>query len=358
METRNNVTEFVLLGLTQRNQGQKILFVLFLLIYIVTMVGTLLIVLTVVFSPTLDVPMYFFLGYLSFMDAVYATTVNPNTFTDLLYEKKTISFQACMIQLFTEHLFGGAEILLLVIMAYDRYAAICKPLHYVTIMNKRVCVLLLLLAWVGGLLHAIVNILFVYYLPFCGPNVIDHFICAMYPLLKLACTDTHSIAIIVVANDGIICVVLFMLLLMSYGAILHSLKNISQEGRRKALSICGSHITVVLLFFVPCIFLYVRPPSILPIDKSLAVFYTIITPMLNPLIYTLRNSEMQHAMGKLWIRKRTWSNREMNDQFSVKNCSSQESLLWLFNCSKYLPRIINLVMMKRLIIWIFPMIKI
>ncbi|XP_043772048.1 olfactory receptor 4A47-like [Cervus elaphus] len=305
MEKRNNVTEFVLLGLTQSNQGQKILFVLFLLIYTVTMVGNLLIVLTVVFSPTLGAPMYILLGYLSFMDAVYATTVNPNTFIDLLYEKKTISFQACMIQLFTEHFFGGAEILLLVVMAYDRYVAICKPLHYVTTMSQRVCVLLLLLAWVGGLLHAIVNIHFVYSLPFCGPNVIDHFMCDMYPLLKLACTDTHIIAVIVVANDGIICVVLFTLLLISYGVILHSLKNISQEGRRKALSTCGSHITVVLLFFVPCIFLYVRPPSILPIDKSLAVFYTIITPMVNPLIYTLRNSEIQNAMGKLWIRKRT-----------------------------------------------------
>ncbi|XP_057584685.1 olfactory receptor 4A47-like isoform X2 [Hippopotamus amphibius kiboko] len=302
MEQRNNVTEFVLLGFTQSIQGQKILFVVFLLIYIVTIVGNLLIVLTVVFSPTLDTPMYFFLGYLSFMDAVYSTTVTPNMILDLLYEKKYISFQACMTQLFTEHLFGGAEILLLVVMAYDRYVAICKPLHYLTIMNQRVCVLLLLLAWAGGFLHAIVNILFVYNLPFCGPNIIDHFGCDMYPLLKLACTDTHIIGLTVVANDGVICVVLFMLLLTSYGVILHSLKNVCQEGRRKALSTCGSHITVVVLFFVPCIIMYVRHPSTLPIDKSLAVFYSIITPMLNPLIYTLRNGEMQNAMKKLWRR--------------------------------------------------------
>ncbi|XP_075404402.1 olfactory receptor 4A47-like [Tenrec ecaudatus] len=303
MEPRNNVTEFILLGLTQSHQGQKVLFAMFLLIYVVTMVGNLLIVVTVVVSPTLNAPMYFFLGYLSFMDAVYSTTATPNMLIDLLYEKKTISFKACVIQLFIGHLFGGAESLLLVVMAYDRYVAICKPLHYMTIMNQRVCALLLLLAWVGGFVHSVVHIPLIYNLPFCGPNIIDHFICDMYPLLKLACSDTNVIGLIVVANDGAICMVTFVLLLISYGVILHSLKNLSQEGRRKALSTCGSHITVVVLFFFPCIFMYVRPPSILPIDKSLTVFYTVITPMLNPLIYTLRNAEMKNAMKKAWITK-------------------------------------------------------
>uniref|UniRef100_G3TMH9 Olfactory receptor n=1 Tax=Loxodonta africana TaxID=9785 RepID=G3TMH9_LOXAF len=300
MEQRNNVTEFVLLGLTQNLQSQKIFFVLFLFIYIVTLVGNLLIVVTVVVSPLLDAPMYFFLGYLSFMDAVYSTTVTPNMIIDLLYGKKTFSFQACMTQLFIGHLFGGAEVLLLVVMACDRYMAICKPLHYMMIMSQRICTLLLLVAWVGSFVHAVVQLLFIYNLPFCGHNVIDHFICDMYPLLKLACTDTYTIGLTVVANDGPTCVVIFTVLLISYGVILHSLKNLSQEGRRKALSTCGSHITVVALFFILCIFMYVRPPSTLPIDKILTVFCTVITPMLNPLIYTLRNAEMKNAMKKLW----------------------------------------------------------
>nr|XP_034351464.1 olfactory receptor 4A5-like [Arvicanthis niloticus] len=296
MGQKNNVTEFILLGLTQDPAGQKALFVMFLLIYIVTIVGNLLIVGTVIASPSLGSPMYFFLAFLSLMDAVYSTAILPKLLTDLLCDKKTISFTACLVQLFVEHLFGGSEVFILVVMAYDRYVAICKPLHYLTIMNRQVCILFLLVSWAGGFAHALLQVISVYLLPFCGPNVIDHFGCDMYPLLGLACTDTYFLGPTVVGNNGAMSVVVFILLLVSYGIILTSLKTHSQEWRRKALSTCSSHIMVVVLFFVPCIFMYVRPVSNFPIDKYITVFYTIFTPMLNPLIYTLRNMEIKNSI--------------------------------------------------------------
>ncbi|XP_032758063.1 olfactory receptor 4C15-like [Rattus rattus] len=303
MYNQSFVNEFILLGLSQNPQIKKISFVIFLLVYIATLLGNMMIVVTIVYSPALlGSPMYFFLAFLSFLDACVSSVVTPKMIVDMVYERKSISFECCMTQVFAVHFLTAVEVIVLAAMAYDRYVAICKPLHYSSIMNRRLCGTLVGVAWAGGFLHSIIQIAFTLPLPFCGPNVIDHFICDLFPLLKLACTDTHIFIILVFANSGSICIIIFSFLLISYGVILFSLRAHSSEGRRKALSTCGSHITVVVFFFVPCILIYARPTSAFFFEKNVFVFTDVLTPLLNPMVYTFRNKEMINAIRKMWKR--------------------------------------------------------
>uniref|UniRef100_A0ABM5F386 Olfactory receptor n=1 Tax=Pogona vitticeps TaxID=103695 RepID=A0ABM5F386_9SAUR len=291
---------FIFWGLTQDQDLQKACFGIFLVLCTAIVVGNLFIVATIKSSFRLTSPMYFFLSYLSFIDICYSSVTAPKLIVDFLAKKKSISFVGCITQLFFVHLLGGTEIFVLTAMAYDRYIAICKPLHYTTIMNKSMCSWMVASCWLGGFVHSIVQALLTVHLPFCGPNEIDHYFCDVHPLLKLACTDTDVVGLMVIANSGMISLTSFVVLTVSYISILVLLRKRSSEGR---LSTCASHIIVVILYFGPCIFIYLRPSTTFSEDKTVALFYTIITPMLNPLIYTLRNEEVKNAMKKLWSHK-------------------------------------------------------
>ncbi|XP_026576406.1 olfactory receptor 4Q2-like [Pseudonaja textilis] len=291
------INEFLLAAISPTWQSQVALFVVFLLVYTTTIVGNTLIMLTVGSAPQLRTPMYFLLGNLSFLDLCYSTVTAPKMLMDFLVEKRSISFEACMVQLFFLHFVGAAEMFLLTVMAYDRYVAICKPLHYPTIMNRQLCSWLVAASWMGGLIHSTVQTILTMKLPFCGPNWVDNFFCDVPPVIKLACSDTYVIELLMVSNSGLISTSCFIILLTSYTTILVKIR--SPDGRRKALSVCASHLTVVTLFFGPCIFIYARPFSTFSVDKLVSLLYNIITPMLNPLIYTLRNKDVKIAMSKL-----------------------------------------------------------
>ncbi|XP_069888092.1 olfactory receptor 4P4-like [Dipodomys merriami] len=299
---KQNVTEFVFTGLFESEQTELLLFFLFLLCYVAVLMGNGIILLTICCSHLLEQPMYYFLCHLSLMDLCYTSTVVPQLIRNLAATRTNISYKNCMTQLFTSHWLAGVEIFILVCMAFDRYVAIVKPLHYTMIMNRKRCHMLIAVAWGLGFWHSIAMLLMVLSLPFCGPNVIDHYMCDIKPLLRLVCKDIHLVSILVIANSGTVVVAIFTVLLVSYVLILYNLRTRSSAGRRKALSTCSSHMMVVVLFFVPCIYIYILPAGGKNKDKEISVFYTMIAPMLNPLIYTLRNKEMKIAMGKIWWR--------------------------------------------------------
>ncbi|XP_062944461.1 olfactory receptor 4Q3-like [Cynocephalus volans] len=302
MKTKNDskVTELILLGLSSSWELQLFLFLIFLLFYMAIILGNLLIVVTVRADVhLLQSPMYYFLGHLSFIDLCLSCVTMPKMLWDFLLQGKTISFSGCLAQIYFLHFLGASEMFLLTVMAYDRYVAICNPLHYLTVMNCQLCLLLVFSCWSGGVIHSITQVVLALQLPFCGPNELDNFYCDVPQVIKLACMDTYVVEVLMVSNSGLLSLICFLVLLFSYVIILTTLRTRFRQGQSKALSTCASHVTVVSLIFVLCIFIYLRPFCSFSVDKVFSVFYTVITPMLNPLIYTLRNADMQTAMKKL-----------------------------------------------------------
>ncbi|XP_040825102.1 olfactory receptor 4L1-like isoform X2 [Ochotona curzoniae] len=309
MSNSSMISEFVLLGLTSTWELAICFFFIFLLAYAAILAGNILIVVIVTFDSHLhSIPMYFLLGNLSFLDMSLSTITTPKMIMDFFKEHKTISLWGCMAQMFFLHFLGGTEMTLLIVMAVDRYIAICKPLHYTAIMNRRVLMGSLLLSWTVGFVHTMSQMVFTVTLPFCGPNVIDDVFCDLPLVLKLACTETYVLELLVIADSGLLSFICFILLLISYTIILGTVWRRSSAGLSKALSTLSAHITVVTLFFGPCIFIYAWPFNSFSVDKFLSVFYSVVTPLLNPIIYTLRNREMNAAMVRL--RSRHVSSRQ------------------------------------------------
>ncbi|XP_029437315.1 olfactory receptor 1509-like [Rhinatrema bivittatum] len=318
MAVRNEsgVAQFILLGLSNTPELQIVFFVVFLIVYLFTIAGNVLIMVTIYVHSNLHSPMYFFLSNLSFLDLCHSTVTVPKSLVNFLSQSKTISFSDCIAQLFFFHFIGGAECFHLTLMAYDRYVAICNPLRYTTIMSRRICFHLVVCTWVGGFLHSLTQVLLTIQLSFCGPNVINHFFCDVHPLSLLACSSIDFNEAIVMANSGSISLICFLVLVISYIYIISTILKIrSAEGRRKAFSTCASHLMVVTLFFGPCVFIYMRPSVTFSADKTVSVFYTFLTPLLNPIIYTLRNEEVKKAMRKLWRQRLEGENRSLISRY-------------------------------------------
>ncbi|XP_020861051.1 olfactory receptor 5P80-like [Phascolarctos cinereus] len=300
------VTEFIILGLTNDPTLRVILFVIFLGVYAVTLIGNLSIILLIRNSSQLHTPMYLFLSHLAFVDAAYSSTVTPIMLKNFLVDKITIPLEGCVAQMFCGGTFGMAECFLLAVMAYDRYMAICRPLLYSTNMSTRVCSLLLITSYLGGCVNTWIVTGCLLNRSFCGPNEINHFFCDYSPLLKLSYSEDNLAEILPAASTGLVIVITVLIILISYIYILFSVLKISStEGRSKAFSTCTSHLTAVTLFYGTITFIYVMPKSSYSTNqnKVVSVFYIVMIPMLNPLIYSLRNNEVKGALRKLMSKK-------------------------------------------------------
>ncbi|XP_008562048.1 PREDICTED: olfactory receptor 1L8-like [Galeopterus variegatus] len=297
----SSVSEFILLGLSSRPEDQKPLFVLFLTTYLVTITGNLLIILAICSDPQLQTPMYFFLSFLSFTDICFTTTIVPKMLVNFLSEKKTISYAGCLTQMYFLYALGNSDSCLLAVMAFDRYVAICDPFHYITTMSHHHCVLLVAFSCSFSHLHSLLHTLLLNLLTFCDSSVIYHFLCDINPLLKLSCSSTFVNEIVIMTEGSVVLVTPFLCITFSYIQILITILKIpSAAGKRKAFSTCGSHLTVVTLFYGSVFYEYLHPLSSYTIkDRGVTLVYTVLTSMLNPFIYSLRNKDMKRGLGKL-----------------------------------------------------------
>uniref|UniRef100_G3UKL2 Olfactory receptor n=1 Tax=Loxodonta africana TaxID=9785 RepID=G3UKL2_LOXAF len=302
MENISEVTEFILVGLTDALTLQVPLFLIFTLIYFITLVGNLGMILLILLDSRLHTPMYLFLSNLSLVDCVYSSAVTPKVMVGLFTENKIISYNECAAQMFFFAAFATTENFLLASMAFDRHAAVCKPLHYTTTMTSTVCALLVTGSYICGLLQSSIHVAFTFHLSFCHSNVVNHFFCDIPPLLALSCSHIYTNEILLITLAA--CNVFFTLLVIlnSYLLIFIAILRMhSAEGRKKAFSTCASHLTTVSIFYGTIIFMYLQPTSnhSMDTDKMASVFYTMMIPMLNPLVYSLRNKEIKSAFKKV-----------------------------------------------------------
>ncbi|KAK9397142.1 olfactory receptor [Crotalus adamanteus] len=302
---QSSVTTFILLGFSKLPQLGILLFTLFFIIYSLSIVGNLLIVLLVVADHCLHTPMYFFLVNLSCLETCYISTILPRMLASFVTEDKSISVYGCMTQYYFFGFLASTECYLLAMMSYDRYLAICKPLHYASFMNGKLCLQLAFTSWISGLLTNTVVTAFLLQLNFCGPNEIDHFFCDVYPVANLSCSNTHLVKLATFILGFMSIGIPFLLTMTSYIYILYTVWQMkSKKAQQKAFSTCSSHLTVVLFFFVSLLLVYVVPETerLKELHKIFSLFYTVLTPMVNPIIYSLRNREVKEAFFKI-VRK-------------------------------------------------------